>query len=194
MLLTGANLKCSWAWWDSAFNDEQLQQLKQLKNDFVFTDGLVGDDNAKTEVRQSDVFFVYKDQQYSWIFETLDYVANSLNQDFFNFDLYELNSFQYTKYDKKENEEGGYYNWHWDMYVGNRPNHQRKLSLVMHLSEPGNYEGGDLILAPGGNQETIELSFGKIIVFPSFVNHCVTPVTRGTRETLVAWYTGPNWK
>ena len=32
---------------------------------------------------------------------------------------------------------------------------------------------------------------GSIIVFPSFINHRVAPVTKGTRYSLVAWFVGP---
>jgi len=35
---------------------------------------------------------------------------------------------------------------------------------------------------------------GTIIVFPSFLEHQVTPVTKGTRYSLVQWYSGPDWR
>jgi len=35
---------------------------------------------------------------------------------------------------------------------------------------------------------------GKLIMFPSFVQHRVTPVTKGERNSLVIWVTGNNFK
>ena len=35
------------------------------------------------------------------------------------------------------------------------------------------------------------LEEGSIIVFPAFMEHRVTPVTRGTRYSLVTWFVGP---
>jgi PKHD-type hydroxylase len=194
MQLTGNNLKCPWAWWNDSFSDDQIEEIKSLKNDFPFIDGLTGEgEGVKSERRSSDIFFVYKDNQYGWIFDNLDQTVNSLNQDYFHFDLYELNSFQYTKYEKKDDVED-HYGWHWDMHTGSGRAHQRKLSIVLQLSDGEDYEGGDLILAPGGDLTTMEKKKGSIIAFPSFVNHQVTPVTKGVRETLVAWYTGPDWR
>lgn len=194
MQLTGNNLKCPWAWWNDFFSDEQIEEIKALKNDFPFIEGLTGGDGGeKTARRSSDIFFVHKDNQYGWIFNDLDQVVNNLNQDFFHFDLYELNSIQYTKYEKRDDTED-HYGWHWDMHTGSGREHQRKLSVILQLSDANDYEGGELMLATGGDLTTIEKKKGSIIAFPSFINHQVTPVTSGVRETLVAWYTGPDWR
>ncbi|WP_299006958.1 hypothetical protein [uncultured Tenacibaculum sp.] len=32
---------------------------------------------------------------------------------------------------------------------------------------------------------------GTIIVFPSFMMHCVTPITKGVRKSIVGWVAGP---
>ena len=41
--------------------------------------------------------------------------------------------------------------------------------------------------------EKIEQVKGKIILFPSFIPHCVTPITSGKRISLVNWIRGPKW-
>jgi hypothetical protein len=78
----------------------------------------------------------------------------------------------------------------------------RKLSMTINLCEPEEYEGGDLKFDFGLHRhkgdryhvcEEIKPR-GSIIVFPSFVHHCVTPVTRGTRYSLVLWTLGDPWK
>jgi len=73
----------------------------------------------------------------------------------------------------------------------------RKLSMTINLNAPGEYEGGNLKfdLGPHSQGERfVECKEirpqGSIIVFPSFVNHQVTPITKGTRYSLVLWSLG----
>ena len=68
----------------------------------------------------------------------------------------------------------------------------RKLSLTINLSDPKSYEGGDFEMEVRGDIEVITdgREQGSMILFPSFVPHRVTPVTRGTRYSLVIWLLG----
>ena len=76
----------------------------------------------------------------------------------------------------------------------------RKLSMTLNLNEPGEYEGGNLKFdfGPHTNRhrfhECVEIRpQGSIIVFPSYTYHQVTPVTKGTRYSIVCWSIGPNF-
>ena len=84
------------------------------------------------------------------------------------------------------------------------PNHVglcRKISVTVNLSDPNDYDGGDLWLTKHPQDSNInELETftnpafrdkGAVVVFPSWVRHRVTPVTRGTRYSAVAWFNGP---
>lgn len=87
---------------------------------------------------------------------------------------------------------GGHYDWHLDRGgLGIAP---RKLSAVIQLSDPNEYEGGDLQLYVGSEPTNIKKQKGLVVVFPSFVLHRVTPVTGGTRRSLVAWLSGPKFR
>lgn len=72
----------------------------------------------------------------------------------------------------------------------------RKLSLTCNLTNPDNYEGGDLIFdlgphAPKRFHKVEEIrERGSVIVFPSWLYHQVTPVTKGTRYSAVMWSLG----
>ena len=73
----------------------------------------------------------------------------------------------------------------------------RKLSITLMLSDPNNYEGGNLKFDRGehikNRYEEISggmVNQGSIVVFPSYKYHCVTPVTKGTRYSLVVWFNG----
>lgn len=77
----------------------------------------------------------------------------------------------------------------------------RKLSVTINLNKPGEYEGGNLKFDFGPHasgqrfHECTEIRpQGSIIVFPSFVYHQVTPVTKGTRYSLVLWALGKPFK
>jgi predicted 2-oxoglutarate/Fe(II)-dependent dioxygenase YbiX len=66
----------------------------------------------------------------------------------------------------------------------------RKLSCIVMLSSPSDYTGGDLIFygnAQGQNRFRLQTKKGALIVFPSDMFHEVTPVTSGTRLSLVMW-------
>jgi PKHD-type hydroxylase len=73
----------------------------------------------------------------------------------------------------------------------------RKISMTCNLNVPGEYDGGNLMFDFGhhhdGDQfhECIEIRpQGSVIVFPSFIDHCVSPLTKGTRYSLVLWNLG----
>ena len=64
------------------------------------------------------------------------------------------------------------------------------------MTEQGvDYEGGNLNLNIGMEEEPENISFprGRIVAFPSFMIHRVTPVTRGIRKSIVIWITGPKF-
>ncbi len=79
---------------------------------------------------------------------------------------------------------GDFYAWHTD--VGEEEGiRDRKLSMSVELSEPGDYEGGELAFStyqvPG--RQTI----GSALIFLPNIRHQVSAVTRGERYSLVAW-------
>lgn len=195
MLLASGRFKTDWVRWSEAFSLEDIRRIKEIKNDFDLEEATVGGEDSfsvNEHIRKSKVFFVNRENKYSWIFQRLDYIANSANNDFFGFDLYHTESFQYTLYTE---DNKGFYRWHWDTNTGNNiMAKQRKVSMVIQLSDPSEYEGGNLCLCPAGREIVVEKELGLGAIFPSFVNHTVTPVTSGVRETLVCWVTGPEWR
>jgi PKHD-type hydroxylase len=106
-----------------------------------------------------------------------------------NFDITLFESVQLSKY---TGENKGHYDWHVDC---NPPKEgvQRKLTCVILLNDPSEFEGGELQFEEmdGVNMLTKQ---GSIIVFPSFLKHKVTPVTKGVRYTAVTWASGPAFK
>jgi PKHD-type hydroxylase len=152
-------------------------------------EGQLGGGGADQRVRRSQVVFLGKEQQYHWLYERVWAAAQECNRLFFNVDISGLEgNIQLSRYDGADQ---GFYDWHTD-FAGFRP--LRKISVSVQLSRSEDYDGGDLELLFGNQPEQMERSRGTFIAFPSFVLHRVTPVTRGTRWSLVAWILGNRWR
>ena len=83
--------------------------------------------------------------------------------------------------------------WHSDHASG--IGSARKLSVVVLLSAREQYQGGELCFHESISSEVdIVNSQGTVIIFPSFMVHRVTPVTRGMRYSLVGWVYGPPFR
>jgi len=117
--------------------------------------------------------------------------VNRLN---FGFDIQCIPEIQYTVY---ESDNNGHYDWHYDCEFNKLSPYDRKLTFILQLSDSDEYEGGNLLIdkvydTPPDRDELREK--GTMLVFPSFVRHKVTPVTKGVRRSLVAWAHGPKFR
>ena len=108
--------------------------------------------------------------------------------------LSSLESLQLTTY-----RPGDTHGWHMDTLSHGAE--VRKLTVVVQLDDGTAYDGGDLELLTFGVPDPAPFPLpadamrqrGTVAVFPSFLLHRVTPVTRGARRTLVAWFVGPRF-
>ena len=115
-----------------------------------------------------------------------------INKNFFGFDLFEINDFIGVNYNKYSAANNGQYNWHSDD-VKEKP-YDIKLTAILNLSDE-EYEGGDFSLFINGEQKIEKFNKrGSLIVFPSWIQHRVSPVTKNSRKTLTLFLTGPNLK
>ena len=60
-------------------------------------------------------------------------------------------------------------------------------SVTLFLSDPGDYDGGELLIQFGGGEEAVKLPAGAAVVYPSGALHRVAPVTRGERLAAITW-------
>nr|WP_295235728.1 Fe2+-dependent dioxygenase [uncultured Brevundimonas sp.] len=61
------------------------------------------------------------------------------------------------------------------------------LSATLFLSEPEDYDGGELIIEEMYGSQAIKLPAGDLVLYPSKSLHRVTPVTRGARVSSFMW-------
>jgi len=88
-------------------------------------------------------------------------------------------------------EKGGHYDWHVD--TGNAVCH-RKLSFTIQLSDSKDYEGGDIEFIGSKVDAKAFRQKGVCIIYPSFLPHRITKVTKGVRHAIVGWIHGPTFK
>ena len=149
------------------------------------------------KIRQSNVSWL--DDR--WIYDIIQpYVTQANESAGWNFEWDWSETIQFTKY--KLNQ---FYDWHQDAYNKpypddgnpNRTGKIRKLSIIVTLVDGSEYDGGDLQMNFRHKAKIDEIKTiteirpkGSVIVFPSYIFHRVTPVTRGTRYSLVNWNIG----
>jgi PKHD-type hydroxylase len=59
--------------------------------------------------------------------------------------------------------------------------------MTVFLSDPADYDGGDLVIEGTGGEQSFKLEAGHAVTYPSNTLHYVAEVTRGTREVAVTW-------
>jgi PKHD-type hydroxylase len=139
------------------------------------------------DIRISNTFFTSDDDVISTMQDFI-FTANRLA---FGVDVSPYVECQFTHYN---GEQSGYYGKHIDSFLSQSDEmYDRKLSCVILLTDPKEFDGGELLLGTT-DEEVVELKQGSIVVFPSFMAHRVAPVTRGVRHTMVGWMYGPHWR
>lgn len=179
-------------YWENFFSPEELRVILALPHWLQANQAKVGiGEGAVDSVkRRTQVSWLHLDNNTKWIYDRISEVitrVNSINYQYELTGLYE--SIQLGIY--TENEQG-HYDWHIDCGKYATP---RKLSMALLLSDPSEFEGGQLQLKIDSNEEiNVEQSKGRAWFFPSYVLHRVTPVTKGVRKSLVVWAGGPKFK
>ncbi len=182
-----------WSYMEDVFSDEECDKIIEygsVKYGDLCEKARVGDSVAvEDDVRQSEIVMIPNhDKEVHWVFEKLCKAINVVNQQVYEYDLRAIETLQYTTYDSSYK---GFYGKHTDTRYGIL---SRKLSLSIQLSDPDDYEGGEVLLHLGGEPHVANKLRGSITFFPSFVLHEVTPVTKGRRNSLVLWVLGPEFK
>ena len=168
--------------------------------------GEIGIDKVR---RDSGVHFIQDDMNLSVMIFNLIRIANTMSE--YDYELTAFEAPQFTRYAKKQ-----HYNFHVDSdahhnrrFVFQLPKERelaftnqvelmntiRKMSCSVILND--DYKGGEFCTKIVHDGEVVEHTIpavaGDTLVFPSYMNHCVKPVTKGVRYSLVMWAAGPKF-
>ena len=182
----------TWSYANDVFTPEECDKIKRIalakgKEKATITgSGNAGEINP--DIRKNSVVWLNEKDDLNWMYQKLAGTAISINKQFFEFDLFGFTEdIQFTEYEAP----GEHYKKHIDkIYNGV----SRKLSMVVQLTDPEEYENCDLEIYTHEKPVKMMRNQGTVLFFPSYTLHQVTPVTKGTRHTLVAWMGGPNFK
>ncbi len=138
------------------------------------------------EVRgASQVCWVPRNTAPDWLMERVSGLLSDAAAAF-DFDISKpLEDFKLINY-----RRGNRVAWHVD--CGGGPTSTRKLTLTALLSSPSTFDGG--ILTIPGQVRELHRDIGDVVIFPSYVAHKVTTLTRGVRHTLVVWAHGTHFR
>ena len=181
----------TYAFWEKVFTKEECERIISIGSSLTLEEATIKNQKISLtdySVRESNIAWLSPNEETTWIYQRIADVSKTLNDQFFQFDLFGIvESIQFTKYKEPE----GKYTKHIDTLLQGRI---RKLSVSVQLSDPTLYSGGDLNLYLDSAPTTMKKDQGCLIIFPSYVLHEVTSVTQGERHSLVSWITGSPFK
>lgn len=198
-------MQTKYSYWlfKDVLSEKDRNKIKRIAKKSGYGKATIRDDNNETKkpdkkVRNTDTAFS-SDQ---FLYDTLCPFVHSANESAgWKYDLDWFESIQIARYKKNQ-----HYAWHTDgrsdhfgaySEGSNHKGRVRKVSLVAFLSN--GYVGGDLELALQKQDEENEILYpeigvGDVIVFPSYVFHRSTPITKGTKYSAAMWCLGPPFK
>jgi PKHD-type hydroxylase len=181
-------------YFNPGFSNEELEKIYNGVSTLPFNNAIIGDNNIEDlQVRSSSIKWIPCSDDWSWLYEKMMNLIIEANNSLWHFDLdYLIDNIQYTEYYA---EKGGHYTWHQD--IGPTEMSKRKISITVQLSDTNEYEGGDLEYFKGGNPDFADKAprgKGVVFIFPSYMMHRVTKVTKGTRRSFVLWVGGDHYK
>lgn len=174
-------------YFENAFTDEEIKMIQATAMKVEPESGTTASsDNPNEGIRKSEIRWLY---DAPWLYKRLWTMIEEANRNVWNFNLsHGRDAIQHTIY----NEGGGHYDWHMD--AGHGMMRHRKVSLTVQLTDTDDYEGGELQLWRGQNPLDAPRGKGTVVIFPSYMMHRVTEVTKGTRESLVLWVGGDHYR
>src|ERR1051325_3669408 len=179
-----------YTWFKGLFSEEEVEKIRALWDPELTKTAQVnkaGEAIARNDLRKSELMWI-KPGANDWIYDKLAQACMQANTNRYKF---EVLGFQ-TELQLANYEGQGFFDWHMDFGAGDISN--RKLSITVQLSDASEYEGGELQFMINQNVITAPKDKGTAIIFPSFALHRVTPVTKGSRKSILGWIAGPPYR
>ena len=176
-------------WFENGFTTQEVDTIVNGSLEYEFQRAVIMDEGNTDKFRKSNIKWLPFDSKWEWVIDKIMSQVTEANNTIWNFELKSIiDNIQYTEYEGN----GGHYDWHLDIGPGSISH--RKISIVIQLSDPDDYVGGDLQIMTGSEYTTIPRGKGNVVIFPSFLLHRVVPLTSGNRKSLVLWVGGGHYK
>ena len=175
--------------WEDAVPKEYCELIINSINEDSFKEANVvyKEEQVDLGIRRTDIVWDKASNPAGCILQAYMNMANtSAGWNFY------ISSIEDTQIGRYRAENKGFYDWHIDSMAPSN-GVQRKLSAVLLLNNPDDFEGG-VLQFKGCEDEKVLVKQGSIVVFPSFIEHKVTPITAGVRYSAVNWASGPSFK
>lgn len=182
-----------WEVWPSALTGDECDAI--IKRGSAYDDqsatvGFDGSSRSDTDYRSSVIRWLDPHREKDIVQRLMQFVEAS-NRTNFGVDIVAPYEVQFTEY---HGDGNGKYDWHHDVWLESPRPFDRKLSVVVQLSPPEDYEGGTFEFYQVQQPGAAFAARGSLLIFPSFLQHRVLPVTAGLRRSLVTWVEGPRWR
>jgi len=184
---------CTYYGGTGVFSNEEVDKIKKTGDSLTNETAKTFGQGDQGENRKGSVGWLPLNESNKWIYSRLLSITEEANNSLWKFDLTGFwEDCQYTTYEASSKKNGDFYDYHLD--IDGSYGVQRKISIVVQLSDQEDYEGGELELKTSKNSYVADKSKGSILLFPSFCLHKVHPVTKGKRNSLVLWVSGMPFK
>lgn len=175
----------------TAFSVEECELIRAVVEQQPANDARLVGQNRDYDIRRAELVWLDDVPGMDWVMDRIIDLVRAANRQVYDFDLREFaESPQVARYSA---ERKGHFGWHSDIGEGQLAA-KRKLTMVVQLTAPAEYEGGALEVMPSHHVVTGSPAQGCATLFPSVLLHRVTPVTKGVRHSLSIWAHGPAFR
>ena len=165
----------------SSFIEKNYNNVEDIKSQ-------ARNDNGQTKKKTKTLMIDWK--KIKPLTYDLESKIYDINENVFGYTLNGFNNLSVVLLNIYKSSEKGEYDWHYDF--SDSTTFDTKLTVLVNLSE--SYEGGDFLLFQGKQITVQEFKPGTLLLFKSYINHKVTPVTKGVRKTLTMFCHGPKFQ
>ena len=175
----------------AALSPPQCDQLITLAQGHQMEDAALAGGAKSGDIRSAKLAWLDDIPAAGWVMDKMISAVAAANRAAFQFDLTDFGeSPQVARYTATGAD---HFDWHVDIGAGVWAA-RRKLTIVVQLSDPADYQGGTLQMRPSSHITDAPATRGTATIFPSFVLHRVTPMTMGIRWSLTLWAHGPAFR
>ena len=169
------------------FTPKLCQEIIDINKTLKKERGTIHGGVSNNEIRKSTVSWIDFDKMQP-VYNDINSLIQKINRNHFGFSGIQITE----RAQISEYSSGGFYGWHSDTPIDMAKEPAvRKLSMTLLLNNPSEFEGGNLEIA---NKTMLPMKQGYAAVFASFLQHRVTPITKGVRKSLVMWFGGEPFK